>query len=166
MDRENERIKEYALNLFVGKRIGRGAFRRVYAVDKYRVLKVEYTGREFCNMMEAKVWHYVRDTPLEDWFAPVLEIEPMGVAMLQSRTQPFDSEADFKKALEETRGGILPLFFDDVHYGNFGMLDGRVVCHDYGFNHFLKSAVSSYSEDPDFPKAEPEPKDDQLALPL
>jgi hypothetical protein len=132
----------YALNLWVDKQIGSGAFRRVYSLgNPEMVLKIEYSGKEFCNVLEAKVWWAVKDTPLEEWFAPVIDIDTMGVALLQSRTKPFDSEEEFKAQIAKTHGGALPAFFDDVHFGNFGMLDGKVVCHDYGFTHFLDEAV-------------------------
>lgn len=135
--------KDSIVNLFLGKRLGKGAFRNVYPVraDDTLVCKVEYVGYEFANIIEWKVWNAVSGTPIEDWFAPCLAIDPLGQALIQERTVPFETDRAFKAAIEATRDGKLPAFFDDVHFGNFGMLEGRLVCHDYGFNHFLTEAV-------------------------
>lgn len=68
----------------------------------------------------------------------------MGIALIQSRTHPFIDKEEFDMAVAKVPGKKLPSFFDDVHYGNFGLLDGRLVCHDYGFTHFLKNGVDKY----------------------
>jgi len=136
-------MRNYVLELFVGIQIGSGAYRRVYECkrEKDKVVKVEHTGRDFCNIQEWQVWQEVKDTPISHWFAPCHEIDCMGAVLLQSRTKPFDHKDEFEKEVAKLPGGKLPGFFDDIHYGNFGMLNGRIVCHDYGFNHFLKHGV-------------------------
>lgn len=137
-----KRVTDCVLQTFVGARIGKGAFRRVYTLihDEKSVLKVEDRGCSFCNVNEWKVWKAVVDTPIEHWFAPCSYIDAWGTCLIQARTVPFDSEESFKQAVEAV-GGRLPAFFDDIHFGNFGMLDGRLVCHDYGFTLFLEEAV-------------------------
>lgn len=141
---ESKMLKDCLLLFFIGKRIGKGAYRHVYemeGIDGPRVIKVEYCGKEFCNMTEWKVWKAVEHTPHAEWFAPCIDIDLMGVALIQKRTKPFDSREEFNAHVDKYHGGKLPAFFDDVHYGNFGTLDGRLVCHDYGFNHFLDEAA-------------------------
>lgn len=166
---ENRGIKDDILNFMVGDLIGEGCFRRVYEMGvPDQVLKIEHCGREFCNMVEWKVWQAVEHTPLAEWFAPCIDIDMMGVALIQKRTKPIDSEEEFKKLVETTRQGCLPSFLDDIHFKNFGLLDGLVVCHDYAFNHFLEEAVKMEWQDvvhPDVKIATPK-RSGQLALPL
>lgn len=138
--------KNSALSMFIGEQLGSGAYRRVYELkhDPSLVLKLEYCGKEFCNIHEMLVWREVEHTPIEDWFAPCVEIDSYGLVLFQKRTQPIKSEEELKKLLFETRNvRNLPDFFDDAHYANFGIYGGRVVCHDYGFNHFIQHGVKS-----------------------
>lgn len=163
----NKTITDCILRTFVGARIGKGAFRKVYPIlhDETKVLKVEDRGASFCNITEWHVWKEVKETPIEHWFAPCHDIDVMGICLIQSKTVPFESDKAFKKEVEKI-GGKLPAFFDDIHFGNFGMLDGRLVCHDYGFNHFIREAVKmswKSLEHPDVPAAH---HDTQLTLKL
>jgi len=173
---ESGMIKDALLHFFVGKRIGKGAYRHVYRLNggdgKDCVLKVEYCDAEFCNITEWKVWKAVEHTPHAEWFAPCVSIDLFGVALVQKRTKGFDSREEFNAYVEKHHDGKLPAFFEDVHYGNFGLLEGRLVCHDYGFNHFLDEAVKmewgnlvnvSRTNKSTTP---PKPTEDQLALPL
>lgn len=132
-------LKNSALQILVGECIGSGASRHTYALphDDTLVLKVEHSGCTFHNQMEYLIWEEMRNWPIKDWFAPCVNIDGYGNVLIQKRTEPFDSHSDFKAALQRTRGGVIPAVFDDVHWGNFGMYDGRVVCHDYGYTHFF-----------------------------
>lgn len=136
--------KNAIIEHFVGKQIGSGSYRRVYELetDETCVIKIEFYGKDFCNAAEMFVWREVQHTPIENWFAPCMAIDSLGLALIQKKTAPFTSEGDFRRALIETRGSaILPDFFDDAHFGNFGMFEGRVACHDYGFNNFINHGV-------------------------
>lgn len=152
IDGENESLKNYCLNLWVGERIGKGSFRHVYKLkgDTSKVLKVEYCDNVFSNIHEWQVWQQVRDTPIEKFFAPCYDIDTMGVALIQARTVPFENNADFEDAVRAS-GDKIPAFMDDVHFGNWGTFEGRPVCHDYGFTTFLKDGVEMawrlYSDD-------------------
>lgn len=149
IDDEISNLKTSSLRLFVGDCIGSGASRRVYEVahDKTLVLKVEHAGRCFHNATEWLIWEVLRDWPIADWFAPCIEIDSYGNAMLQKRTEPFQSEKDFRLALQRTRAGIIPDVFSDIHYGNFGMLNGVVTCHDYGYHGFFEKVARDLSID-------------------
>ncbi len=146
---EGNLIRNQTLSLFVGEQIGSGAYRRVYECvhDDSWVVKVEYCGREFCNIAEMQVWNEVKGTPIEHYFAPCQEVDVLGLALVQRRCRPFTSEKSFKKAIDKYWGGKVPDFFDDVHYGNFGLFEENdvttLVCIDYGFNHFSKKGVDS-----------------------
>lgn len=169
IDQETQTLKDCVLRFLLGKRIGKGAYRRVYRVahDEDVVLKLEYCDNEFCNVIEWKVWNAVKDTPLEEWFAPCMDIDLMGVALIQKKTVPFESDRQFKDHVEKFHNGKLPSFFDDVHYGNFGIRHGRLVCHDYGFNHFLDEAVKMEWKNlvhPDVSSSSKAPQETQLEL--
>lgn len=166
-------LKNSVLSLLVGERIGSGASRDVYALphDKTLVMKVETSGKTFHNQTEWLVWQEMKDWPVSDWFAPCVEIDSYGNVLFQRRTEPFQSEKEFHAAVTRTRGGVIPKIFDDVHYGNFGMLDGRVACHDYGYHTIFEQIAREMSIDAGyitFDKEEPVEHDftdgGQLAL--
>lgn len=146
---ESNNSKNSLLQLFCGDQIGSGSFRRVYKLNQDPTLcvKVEYSGTEFCNITEMQVWRAVKGTPLAIYFAPCIEIDGYGIALIQKRCRPFESEDEFNKAVKRYWNGKVPEFFDDVHYGNFGILvedtAERLVCMDYGFNHFAKRGVEA-----------------------
>lgn len=168
-------IKNSALSMFVGDRIGSGASRDVYEVlhDKTLVMKVEHRAKTFHNQTEYLIWQEVKEWPIADWFAPVTDIDSYGNVIFQKRTEPFESDKEFKAALTKTRGGVIPRVFDDIHYGNFGLLNGVVCCHDYGYHTFFEQIAREMSEDAgyityDKPEAEDHDytDDGQLALDL
>lgn len=144
---EGALLKNSALRLMYGECIGSGASRRVYSVlhDDTLVLKVEHSGKTFHNQTEYLIWEEIKSWPISDWFAPCVDIDGYGNVLLQKRTQPFDCHDDFKAALTKTRGGVIPAVFDDIHYGNFGMYDGRVTCHDYGYHRFFHQIAREMS---------------------
>ena len=124
-----ERLKDCVLDLVVGEPIAEGTFRDVYALDDKRVLKVEARGKAFCNTHEWTIWN---DSPKEweKWFAPCLAIDDFSIALVQRRTRPLtDKQWD---ALTE-----VPDFMADLKRENWGWLDGRPVCHDYGNHRFF-----------------------------
>lgn len=139
--------KDSILSLFIGDQLGSGASRRVYEIkgDDKRVLKVEYVGKTFNNQTEWLVWEVVKEWPISDWFAPCYEIDNYGSVLIQARTKPFKSSKEFHAAVRTTRGGVIPAVFDDVHYANFGIYDGRVTCHDYGYHKFFEQVARDMS---------------------
>jgi hypothetical protein len=133
---ERSDLKDAALSLVVGECVGTGYQRHVYAIKGRNdlVMKIEHS-QAFNNVTEWLVWQAVKGTPNAKWFAPCFEISHDGKALIQSRTQVF-TRTSFIEAVSS-----IPVFFDDVHYGNWGMLDGHPVCHDYGYNHFIEIAA-------------------------
>jgi hypothetical protein len=128
----NERIKDCALNAICGELLGRGQYRCVYALDDKRVLKVEDRGDAFCNPHEWAIWC---DCPeqWQKWFAPCLSIDDFGIALIQRRTKPL-TEKQWASLTE------IPDFMADIKRENWGWLDGRPVCHDYGNHAFLSNS--------------------------
>lgn len=167
--------KNSALSIFVGECLGTGSSRNVYALkgDPKNVLKIEHSAKTFHNQTEWLVWEVMSQWPISDWFAPCRQIDGYGNALIQARTEPFNNDKEFKAAITRTRGGVIPAVFDDIHYGNFGMLDGRVACHDYGYHRFFDQIAREMSIEAgyitfDEPELEPYDVTDegQLALDL
>lgn len=88
------------------------------------VVKVENDARSFHNIAEWTLWQYVKDRPsIRKWLAPVEWISPNGILLVMRRTE-LVKIADLPKKV--------PALLTDLHQYNWGRLDGRIVCHDYG----------------------------------
>lgn len=113
------------VDLFLGRKIGSGCARDVYecAFDSRSVIKVESKYASFQNVSEWKIWEALRDTPQARWLAPCIAISATGSVLLMRKTEPLQEKQLPKK---------MPAWLTDFHMANYGMLDGRVVCHDYG----------------------------------
>lgn len=129
-----EIVTRDALTLFIGKFIGGGAGRRVYdcAFDSKFVVKVEIASRSFQNATEWQVWCDLRETHWAKWLSPCEFISECGMVMIQHKTEPLP---------RDQYPARLPNFFTDLKYSNFGMLDGRLVAHDYGMNLLNSNAL-------------------------
>lgn len=114
------------LNLLAGRQLGRGGMsRKVFELplnEKYAV-KIEEGDGMFQNVMENEFWNTVEHTKQAKWFAPVHSISPNGRVLIMRKTEPAPSSAYPK---------MMPAFFTDFKKSNYGLLDGRLVCHDYG----------------------------------
>lgn len=121
-----ERHFHELLSVVRGDKLGEGVARKVYAVllNDSLVIKVESASRSFQNVAEWEVWDWVKsDTSLARWFAPCRNISACGLYLIQDRCEPIrDSE----------RPKTLPAFLCDLKRENFGLLNGKVVCCDYG----------------------------------
>ena len=120
-------------NLMAGKKLGGGVSRVVYDAmlnDKY-VLKFEY-GSTFQNIMEWEIWSAVeKDDSVgsaKHWLAPCQSISANGLILVQRKTIPMRPEEMPEK---------IPRWMCDPKLGNWGLLDGKPVLHDYGYTHFL-----------------------------
>lgn len=115
------------LDMLLGERIGEGAARTVYelATDpKNYVVKIENAARSFQNVKEWEMWNEAKwHEPTKRWLAPCWGISASGAALIQRRTQPIP---------QNKLPRLLPAFLTDVKEDNLGLLNGRVVCHDYG----------------------------------
>lgn len=90
------------------------------------VAKLETSGDRFQNISEHLVWNLVQDSPQAKWFAPVEWIGASGSVLFMKRTMPVQADQFPRR---------VPDFFTDLKRRNFGMLDGKFVCHDYGILH-------------------------------
>lgn len=130
-------LQKCGMSVLAGKRIGGGATRRVYELphNPDMVLKLEFGEKSFCNVAEYDIWSEVKNTPLAKYFAPVVDIDVWGGALLMKRTKPITEEI-FRRRVTK-----LPAFMCDLHWGNFGLIGSRVVCHDYGYHRAFSDVV-------------------------
>lgn len=112
-----------------GKVIGRGMSCTVYQhkTQPHLVIKRERQVGKFQNVNEYHIWHQICCMKLAEWFAPVYAISPCGQFIIQAKTQPITADQ---------LPSQVPGLFTDFKQNNWGMLEGRPVCHDYGFTIF------------------------------
>lgn len=123
---DNPFINREIYGLIIGKQLGRGMSRTVYQylLDPTLVVKIETKAGSFQNIREWEYWNENKEfAPMRDWLAPCLYISPCGSVLIQKKCYPLD-EKKYPK--------MIPHFFTDTKYQNFGLLDGNVVCFDYG----------------------------------
>ena len=116
-----------AMSALCGEYLGAGAFRSVYvlASDDTKVVKMESGAASFHNIHEWGVWMDFRDIrAVAKWLAPCRHISSAGAWLIQDRTEPLPKGFRLPKSLPE--------FLTDTKLGNFGLLGGNLVCHDYG----------------------------------
>lgn len=130
--------------MFCGDTLGRGIGRQVYSLttDPTKVVKVEMASESFQNAIEWETWKNLCDTKYAKYLAPCHWISPCGIVLIQTRVEPLRPEH------ENVR---LPDFLSDFKRSNYGVLDGRVVCCDYGTNLLLNhGAYASKNRKPEW----------------
>jgi len=130
-------------SLFCGERLGNGIGREVYemATDATKVVKIETAARSFQNIAEWELWRQVKDTRHAKWLAPCHHISPCGIILIMDRTEPLRRGECPKR---------VPDWLTDFHRGNWGMLNGRVVCHDYGYTRLVYEGLRCGMTTPDW----------------
>lgn len=111
--------------LMAGDQVGYGMSRdvRVFLPDPEYVLKFELDSGRFQNVMEWEFWQEVRDMNwFNQWFAPCRMISACGTILMMRRT--YAPKIPYPEKI--------PSFITDTKLSNFGQLEDRIVCHDYG----------------------------------
>lgn len=114
-------------HLVTGDRLGSGAAREtfVFAPDPSKVIKFETRCQSFQNAIEWDLWQFVKDIPnLAKWYAPCRACSNTGSILLMDRTDPLPRGYAMPKRM--------PSFLTDLKRDNYGLLNGRLVAHDYG----------------------------------
>lgn len=115
--------------LACGPLLGEGAARVVFecGLNPRYVVKLENKIGSFQNICEWEMWNSLKnEAHYAKWLAPCERISVDGGFLIQRRTLPLP---------ENKRPKRLPVWLCDLKPENFGLLDGRVVCHDYGTMH-------------------------------
>lgn len=122
------------LNLVCGEMIGEGQYRQVFnchlnpdwVIKKEKALNTNHS-----NIYEFGLYSEFMDTEFgRRWLAPIKWLSPRGLWLIQMKTQPVPDGLLPKQ---------IPTLFCDLKRTNWGMLNGRVVCHDYGNNGMFKN---------------------------
>lgn len=109
-----------------GDSLGGGMSRQVFnhPDDPTKVIKVENSARHFQNVMEWETWQDSKDCPdVARWLAPCHSISYSGTFLVMSKARDLLPNEIPEK---------LPSFLTDHKPENFGILNGKVVCRDYG----------------------------------
>lgn len=132
----NNTVSRDLLWLICGKHLGGGMSRQVYEC-KLRpdlVLKFETEAGQFQNVMEWETWQELQDyEPAARWLAPCEFISPCGAVLAMRRTS-LATKLDYPARL--------PSFLTDTKRANYGLLEGRLVCHDYGLHRLMSLGAS------------------------
>lgn len=138
---------EEFLDCVVDQCIDNGASRRVYSTPlqfegKDVVIKVE-TGdmANSQNIEEIRVWEELVGTRWEGWLAPIFKHSRDGRVLIMQKTQPV---------IMATLPDRVPRFFTDCKRTNFGTIEGRTVCHDYGLNSLSVDGQGNYWKQPEW----------------
>jgi hypothetical protein len=125
-------VSNDAIKLLIGQHLGDGQFRRTFVLktDESRVIKIETGSGSFENVAEWDIWNSVRKSKWAQWFAPVYHISPWGSCLIQARCQPL-----------KDRPKLVPDFFCDLKDVNWGTLNGKIVCFDYGHHKFYGNGI-------------------------
>ena len=109
--------------LLLGKALGIGIHRKVavYKLDPTLAIKCAIECPNI-NVLEEEVWQTVKETNIAKWFAPCVDISPCGMFLLQKRVE-HRPRKEYPK--------MIPVFFTDTKYSNYGWLNGQFVCCDY-----------------------------------
>jgi hypothetical protein len=120
----NTLMYEDLRGLLLGEKLGEGVYRKVsvFRPDKRLVIKVAEEDPH-PNVIEYRIWEELMDTKVAKWFAPCVAISTCGLFLLQKRVE-MHPKSEYPK--------MVPHFFTDCKYSNFGWLDGKFVCCDYG----------------------------------
>jgi hypothetical protein len=129
----NPAMHREVFHLLCNNQIGKGMSRDVYdsklLLDS--VVKIEDYSGQFQNIIEWETWQRVKDTDYAKWFAPCEWISPNGSVLIQKKTQQAHKYPD-----------KMPVFFCDFKRTNYGMHNGKFVCHDYGTNLLFENGMT------------------------
>lgn len=113
--------------MLCGEHLGRGISRTVFEMrfNPEYVVKIEENNGQFQNIMEWKIWNKARQSfpTVLECLAPCVEISTCGRVLIMKRTKPVP---------KEMKDVTLPIWMSDISRRNIGMIDDKVVCHDYG----------------------------------
>lgn len=116
-------------NFMCGEYLGGGVARHVftYLPDPTCVIKIEHRAQSFQNAAEWDLWqqHNFAKTDTRKWLAPCVKISDCGSMLVMKRTKPVPFTLKLPKRLPN-------VLCCDLKRENWGMLKGKLVCHDYG----------------------------------
>jgi hypothetical protein len=130
-------VSKDLFELVCGTKLGEGVARQVYRsnLDPSTVLKFETSAGSFQNILEWETWEAVKFTPYVKWFTPCVCISSCGTVLVQKFARNVED-------IDIAAHSHLPAFFTDIKKDNWGVLDGQLVCRDYGRTLLLDRGLS------------------------
>lgn len=127
INEDKEFLYTELFGFLTGKKLGSGLYRTVYEykLDLEFVIKIaKNVNSRQINFLEMAIWEELTECEkLNKWLAPCKTISSCGSYLLQKRAAPLEHTKYPKK---------IPIFLSDLKYENFGLLNGKFVCFDYG----------------------------------
>lgn len=109
----------------IGDYLGSGKQRDVYCYKHDPSLVIKFprgeSGARF-NILEYENHKKIIDFGFDRWISPCLEVGKNGEFLIMKRTNVADPH-DYPR--------LIPSFFKDIKFHNWGILNGIMVCHDY-----------------------------------
>lgn len=132
---DNSFIHKELFWLIAGDSLGSGMSRSTYQckINPNWVIKAEEGAGQFQNILEWQTWQEVKETDFAKWFAPCVHISACGSVLVMERTAP-PTPAEYPE--------LMPVFLTDFKRPNYGILGGRIVCHDYGTNRLMVTGMT------------------------
>lgn len=132
---DNSATWNQAFYLLCDQKINSGMSRTVWSSKLVPdcVIKIEDTVGQFQNIIEWETWLRVRDTVHRRWFAPCRWISGNGAILIMERThEPAPKQYPVN----------MPAYLTDFKRTNYGMLNGKLVCHDYGTHMLFENGLT------------------------
>lgn len=131
-------LEEFLCGRFLGGGIARKVY--IYRPDDTFVIKIaEDKGGQSHNIIEWKIWDELKQVKsASKWLAPIVDVSDCGKYLIMKRAERGRKE-DYPK--------MVPHFFTDMKYDNYGFIGKQLVCVDYanfiitkGFKFMLKKS--------------------------
>lgn len=128
-------------DFFCGAELGEGTSRTVYEfrLDPMYVIKIQRTEKDktaFQNVSEFDTWTNINGhhKELAKFLAPCWNISSCGRVLLMRKTEKIKDNQRMPKKIPE--------FLSDTKTQNWGVIEGKVVCHDYANNHVYSKVTT------------------------
>lgn len=145
----NEELYKSCAQMIIGKHLGRGYSRDVYihAMEPSIVVKIAMNADGvIANTNEFDIWDEVQHWKgkyenLKNFFCPVTAMSSDCKVLFMKRTQPL--------RVEDIPNEVYT-WVTDQKLENFGILDGRLVIHDYGLTLIKNGGITNRKRKADF----------------
>ena len=121
--------------MLLGDLLGSGASRYVFqhAGHKNRVIKIDMSNWN-ANVIEYDVWQSVQHVQrINKWFAKCYQMSRCGRILIMEKLDMERGISAYPK--------IVPAFFTDIKWANFGFRGKQLVCCDYASNLLIEHGL-------------------------
>jgi hypothetical protein len=122
-------------NMLLGELLGSGASRYVFqhATHKNRVVKIDMSDWN-ANVTEYQVWQRIQYVKrINKWFAQCPQMSRCGRILIMEKVDMNRGISAYPK--------MVPSFFTDIKWANFGFIGKQLVCCDYASNLLMEEGM-------------------------